>query len=149
MTQLIWLITVNWKQRRAAFSREYAQENLPLRASHLPTSDNSLVGENGVLQLNILETGIFTLVIQNPSPTRLHLVGDKFCSPKRFGGEPAILTHPWLRTALKWKCYFATVKNTQDSFDWLINYINQWGTCFKIIQPITDNFTTLLLTLHQ
>ena len=35
-------------------------------------------------------------------------------------------------------------ENTLESFDWLINYINQLGTCFKIMQPITDNFTMLL-----
>ena len=32
---------------------------------------------NTVLQLNILETGVLTLVVQNSSPTRLRLVGDE------------------------------------------------------------------------
>ena len=35
------------------------------------------MGENTVLQLNILETGVITLVVQNSSPTRLRLVGDE------------------------------------------------------------------------
>ena len=39
-------------------------------------------------------------------------------------------------------------ENTPESFDWLINYINQLGTCFKIMQPITDNFTMMLLMLQ-
>ena len=29
-------------------------------------------------------------------------------------------------------------ENTPENFDWLINYIDQLGTCFKIMQPITD-----------
>ena len=40
-------------------------------------------------------------------------------------------------------------ENTPESFDWLINYINQLGTCFKIMQPITDNFTMLLFKLQS
>ena len=43
----------------------------------LPISHNNGVGENTVLQLNILETGVLTLVVQNSSPTRLRLVGDE------------------------------------------------------------------------
>ena len=43
----------------------------------LPISHNNVVGENTVLQLNILETGVLTLVVQNSSPTRLRLVGDE------------------------------------------------------------------------
>ena len=38
----------------------------------------NVVGENTVLQLNILETGVLILVVQNSSPTRLRLVGDEF-----------------------------------------------------------------------
>ena len=41
-------------------------------------SHTNVVGENTVLQLNILETGVLTLVVQNSSPTRLRLVGDEF-----------------------------------------------------------------------
>ena len=40
-------------------------------------------------------------------------------------------------------------ENTSESFDWLIIYINQLGTCFKIMQPITDNFTMLLLSFSK
>ena len=47
-------------------------------AVKLPISHNNVVGENTVLQLNILETGVLTLVVQNSSPTRLRLVGDEF-----------------------------------------------------------------------
>ena len=51
--------------------------NMPLQAVKLPISHNNVVGENTVLQLNILETGVLTLVVQNSSPTRLRLVGDE------------------------------------------------------------------------
>ena len=52
---------------------------MPLQAVRLPKfiSHNNVVGENIVLQLNILETGVLTLVVQNSSPTRLRLVGDE------------------------------------------------------------------------
>ena len=43
----------------------------------LPISHNNVVGENTVLQLNILETGVLTVVVQNSFPTRLRLVGDE------------------------------------------------------------------------
>ena len=51
---------------------------MPLQAVKLPISHDNVVGENTVLQLNILETGVLTLVNQNSSPTRLRLVGDEF-----------------------------------------------------------------------
>ena len=51
---------------------------MPLQAVKLPISYNNVVGENTVLQLNILETGVLTLVVQNSSPTRLRRVGDEF-----------------------------------------------------------------------
>ena len=44
---------------------------MPLQAAKLPISHNNVVGKNTVLQLNILETGVLTLVVQNSSPTRL------------------------------------------------------------------------------
>ena len=44
--------------------------NIPLQAVKLHMSHNNVVGENTVLQLNILETGVLTLVVQNSSPTR-------------------------------------------------------------------------------
>ena len=47
------------------------------QAVKLPISHNNVVGENTVLILNILETGVLTLVVQNSSPTRLRLVGDE------------------------------------------------------------------------
>ena len=37
---------------------------MPLQAVKLPISHNNVVGENTVLQLNILETGVLTLVVQ-------------------------------------------------------------------------------------
>ena len=51
---------------------------MQLQAVKLPISHNNVVGENTVLQLNILETGVLTLVVQNSSPTGC------------FGGEPTI-----------------------------------------------------------
>ena len=61
--------------------------NMPLQSVKLPISHNNLVGENTVLQLTILETGVLTLVVQN---SYLRLVGDEYQSPKCFGGEPTI-----------------------------------------------------------
>ena len=55
----------------------YGWGNIPLQAVKLPISHSNMVGENTVLQLNILETGDLTLVVQNSSPTRLRLVGDE------------------------------------------------------------------------
>ena len=49
-----------------------------VQAVKLPISHNNVVEENTVLQLNILGTGVLTLVVQNASPTRLRLVGDEF-----------------------------------------------------------------------
>ena len=46
---------------------------MPLQADKLPMSHNNVVEENTVLQHNILETGVLTLVVQNSSPT-----GDEF-----------------------------------------------------------------------
>ena len=69
------LIVAIWKSRQAF--RAYGWVNIPLQAAKLPISHNNVVGENTVLQLNILETGVLTLVVQNSSPTRLRLVGDE------------------------------------------------------------------------
>ena len=55
----------------------YGLGNMSLQAVKLPISHYNVVGENTVLQLNILETGVPTLVVQNSSPTRLRLVGDE------------------------------------------------------------------------
>ena len=51
---------------------------MPLQAVKLHMSHNNVMGENTVLQLNILETGVLTLVLQNSSSTRLRLVGYEF-----------------------------------------------------------------------
>ena len=40
---------------------------MPLQTDKLLISHNNVVGENTVLQLNILETGVLTLVVQNSS----------------------------------------------------------------------------------
>ena len=50
---------------------------MPLQAVKLAVSHNNVVGENTFLQLNILETAVLTLVVQDSSPTRLRLVGDE------------------------------------------------------------------------
>ena len=75
MTFINILIVAIWKSRQAF--RAYGWRNIPLQAVKLPISHNNVVGENTVLQLNILETGVLTLVVQNSSPTRLRLVGDE------------------------------------------------------------------------
>ena len=67
----------SWKSRHA-FRAYSGRGNMPLQAIKLPISHNNVVGENTVLQLNILETGVLILVVQNSSPTRLRLVGDEF-----------------------------------------------------------------------
>ena len=67
MTFINILIVAIWKPRQAF--RAYGQGNMPLQAVKLPISHNNVVGENTVLQLNILETGVLTLVVQNSSPT--------------------------------------------------------------------------------
>ena len=76
MTFKIILIVAIWKSRQAF--RPYEWGNMPLQAVKLPISHNNVVGENTVLQLNILETGVLALVVQNSSPTRLRHVGDEF-----------------------------------------------------------------------
>ena len=76
MTFMNIRIVAIWKSRQAF--KAYGRGNMPLQAVKLPISHNNVVGENTVLQLNILETGVITLVVQNSSPTRLSLVGDEF-----------------------------------------------------------------------
>ena len=65
MTFINILIVAIWKSRQAF--RAYGQENMPLQAAKLLISLNNVVRENTVLQLNILETGVLTLVVQNTS----------------------------------------------------------------------------------
>ena len=48
---------------------------MPLQADK--SRNNVVGGENTVLHLNILETGVLTHVVQNSSAARLHL-GDEF-----------------------------------------------------------------------
>ena len=76
MTFINILIIAIWKSRQAF--RAYGWGNMPLEADKLPISHNNVVAENTVLQLNILETGVLTVVVQNSSPTVLRLVGDEF-----------------------------------------------------------------------
>ena len=54
MTFINILIVAIWKSRQAF--RAYGWGNMPLQAVKLPISHNNVVGENTVLQLNILET---------------------------------------------------------------------------------------------
>ena len=75
MTFINILIVAIWKSRKAF--RACGWGNMPLQAVKLPISHTNVVGENTVLQLNILETGVLTLVVQNSSPTLLRLVGDE------------------------------------------------------------------------
>ena len=80
MTFINILVVAIWKSRQAF--RAYGRGNVPLQAVKLPISRNDVVGENTVLQLNILETGVLTLVVQNSSPTRLRLVGDELLTTR-------------------------------------------------------------------
>ena len=57
--------------------RAYGWGNMPPQAVKLPISHHNVVGENTILQINILKTGVLTLVGHNSSPTRLRLVGDE------------------------------------------------------------------------
>ena len=43
----------------------YGRGHFPHIADKLPISHNNVVGENTFIQLNILETGVLTLVIPN------------------------------------------------------------------------------------
>ena len=65
------ILVATWKSGEAF--RAYGRGNMPHQADKLPISHNNVVGENTVLQHNILETGVLTLVVQNSSPTRLRL----------------------------------------------------------------------------
>ena len=58
------LIVAIWKSRQAF--RAYGRENMPLQgdSDKLPVSHNNVVGDNIVLQLNILEIGVLTRVGQ-------------------------------------------------------------------------------------
>ena len=76
MTYINILIVSIWKSRQAFWA--YGQGNRPLQADKLPIFHNNVMGENAVLQLDIVETGVLALVVQNASPTRLRLVGDEF-----------------------------------------------------------------------
>ena len=68
MTFINILIVAIWKSRYAF--RAYGWGNMPLQAVKLPISHNNVVGDNTVLQLNILETGVLTRAVNNSSPTR-------------------------------------------------------------------------------
>ena len=89
MTFINILIVAMWKSRQAF--RAYGWGNMPLQAVKLPRSisHNNVVGENTVLQLNILESGVldFVSLEMNSEP----LVWEHQ-SPKCFGGEPTILS---------------------------------------------------------
>ena len=81
MTLINILIVAIWKSRQAF--RAYGRGNMPLQAVKLPISHNNVVGENTVLQLNILETC---------SQTRgSKFISNSTSSPKCFGGEPTKL----------------------------------------------------------
>ena len=107
MTFINILIVALWKSRQAFTA--YGWGNMPLQAVKLPISHNNVVGENTVLQLNILETCRFSTetfwrLVFSHSCFRIHLQLDfvslemhseplvwEHQSPKCFGGEPAIL----------------------------------------------------------
>ena len=78
MTFINILLIAIWKSRQAL--RPYGRGDMPLtgplRADQLPISHNTVVGENSVLQLIFLDTGVLKLVVQNSFKTQLHLIKD-------------------------------------------------------------------------
>ena len=64
---------------------------MSLQADKLPISHNNVVGENTVLQLNILETSVLIRVGQNSYPTR-RMSGSEFISNE---------TNEWVRIHLQ------------------------------------------------
>ena len=99
--------------------RAYGRGNMPLQAVKLPISRNNVVGENTVLQLNILETGVLTLVVQNSSPTRRKVRWRTYNSPlKHFGDQ-------WLRINLQWD----EVELEMNSEPWV--WEHQSSKCFS------------------
>ena len=82
MTYINILIVAIWKSRQDF--REYGRGNIPRRADKLPISHNNVVGDNTVLQLNILETGVLTLTrgsefISNSTSSRLRCILSHSC----------------------------------------------------------------------
>ena len=106
MTFINILIVAIWKSKQVF--RAYGRGNMPLQAVNLPISHNNVVRENTVLQLNILETGVLTLVVQNSSPTRLRLVGDEFW--------PTRVRTP-VSKIFRWRTY-----NSKDTTRWYFYY---------------------------
>ena len=96
MTFINILIVAIWKLRHAF--RAHGWGHMPLQAVKLPISHNNVVGENTVLQLNILETDVLTLVVQNSSPTRLRLVGDELWTTRV---RTPLFSHSWFRIHLQ------------------------------------------------
>ena len=76
ITYINILIVSIWKSRQVFWA--YGQGNRPLQANKLPILHINVIRKNAVLQLDILETGVLSLLVQNASPTRLRLVGDEF-----------------------------------------------------------------------
>ena len=71
---------------------------MPLQADKLPISHNNVVGENTILQLTILETGVFFYHTRGSEFVSLEMNSDppvwEHQSPKCFGGEPTVPLDP-------------------------------------------------------
>ena len=74
MTFINVLIIAIWQSRQAFFVGMWAHFELIYYRYHTL----NVMGENTVLQINILETVVLTLMVQNSSPKRLCHVGDEF-----------------------------------------------------------------------
>ena len=90
-----WLYIVRYENREGfqgiqAGKYAYGRGNMSLQAVKLPISHNNVVGENTVLQLNILETGILTL-----------FRGSEFISNSTSSRWRLILTHSCENTSLQ------------------------------------------------
>ena len=66
-----WIRPWIWKSRQAFRAYGRGNRSMPFRTDSLPKSHNNVAGENTVLQINILETGVLTLLVKNSFPTRL------------------------------------------------------------------------------
>ena len=118
MTFINILIVAIWKSRQAF--RAYGRVNMPLQAVKLPISHNNVVGENT------------ELVVQNPSPTRLRLVGDElWTTPVR---TP-------VSKMFRWRTYNSHNKKIIHFPLYIYNY-NLTGTLWKVLLSLSHRYVS-------
>ena len=61
-------------------------------------------------------------------------------SPKCYGGEPIVISHPWLRTTLERKCSFATRVKTECSHIRVWEHPGQLCLINELYQPMRNVF---------